>query len=81
MVGKVKTLGFCLTLVCASLLVATQGACEETRGALGDECLRSEDCLSGICSGRSCVAKRETKEYPTRTSTPEPEDGGSFAGD
>jgi hypothetical protein len=31
-------------------------ACGETRLPIGDECLRSDDCLSGICSARTCVA-------------------------
>ena len=30
-------------------------ACGETRRPIGDECLRNEDCLSGVCSARSCV--------------------------
>jgi hypothetical protein len=45
-------------LVLLALAVATSGvaACGETRSPIGDECLRSEDCLSGICSARTCVA-------------------------
>lgn len=31
-------------------------ACGETRRPIGDECLRSEDCLSGYCASRTCVA-------------------------
>jgi hypothetical protein len=31
-------------------------ACGETRRPIGDECLRSDDCLSGVCAARSCVA-------------------------
>jgi hypothetical protein len=31
-------------------------ACGETRRPIGDECLRSEDCLSGVCSSRTCVS-------------------------
>jgi hypothetical protein len=31
-------------------------ACGETRRSIGDECLRDEDCLSGSCSARACVA-------------------------
>ena len=30
-------------------------ACGETRRPIGDECLRNDDCLSGVCSARSCV--------------------------
>jgi hypothetical protein len=31
-------------------------ACGETRRPIGEECLRSDDCLSGVCSARTCVA-------------------------
>ena len=31
-------------------------ACGETRNPIGDECLRGDDCLSGVCSSRTCVA-------------------------
>jgi hypothetical protein len=37
----------------AGLVVA---ACGETRSPIGDECLRGDDCLSGVCSSRTCVA-------------------------
>jgi hypothetical protein len=39
------------------LAVATGiGGCGETRRPIGDECLRGDDCLSGVCSDRICVA-------------------------
>ncbi|HEY8076726.1 MAG TPA: hypothetical protein VIF62_21520 [Labilithrix sp.] len=31
-------------------------ACGETRRPLGDDCIRSDDCLSGVCADRLCVA-------------------------
>lgn len=31
-------------------------ACGETRSPIGEECLRGDDCLSGVCSARTCVA-------------------------
>src|SRR5262249_3332248 len=31
-------------------------ACEETRAGLGQDCLKSADCLSNICDGLHCVA-------------------------
>jgi hypothetical protein len=31
-------------------------ACGESRRPIGDECLRSDDCLSGVCALRTCVA-------------------------
>ena len=44
-------------LATAALFTFAQGvACGETRRALGEACLRSDDCLSGTCSDRLCVA-------------------------
>jgi hypothetical protein len=42
-------------LACAIALV-TFLACGETRSPIGDECLRSDDCLSRVCAARTCVA-------------------------
>ena len=43
--------------VAALLLVLVAGsACGETRRPIGEECLRSDDCLSGVCSDKTCVA-------------------------
>jgi hypothetical protein len=39
-----------------ALVAACGAACGETRLPIGDECLRGEDCLSGVCSSRTCVA-------------------------
>src|SRR6185295_13230863 len=36
--------------------VAVLVACGETRRPIGDECLRDEDCLSGVCAARVCSA-------------------------
>ncbi|MDP9033272.1 MAG: hypothetical protein M3O50_00570 [Myxococcota bacterium] len=38
-------------------LVALAGACTETRRALGEDCLKNVDCLSGICSQLRCAAQ------------------------
>jgi hypothetical protein len=40
----------------ATVVLAILAACGETRSPIGDECLRGEDCLSGVCSSRICVA-------------------------
>jgi hypothetical protein len=40
----------------STLALASLVACGETRGPIGDECLRDDDCLSGVCSSRLCVA-------------------------
>ena len=36
--------------------------CTETRRPLGEDCLKDQDCLSGICSGLKCVAAPPTLE-------------------
>jgi hypothetical protein len=38
------------------VLAAGTGGCGETRRPIGEECLRSDDCLSGVCSDKTCVA-------------------------
>ena len=43
-----------LTLV--GLVAGLAGACSELRSSLGDDCLKNEDCLSGICSQSRCTA-------------------------
>lgn len=52
--------------------VALLVACGETRKPIGDECLRDEDCLSGVCSARSCVSAPPLKVGATGA-TPEEE--------
>jgi O-acetyl-ADP-ribose deacetylase (regulator of RNase III) len=39
-----------------ALVMALVAACGETRLPIGEECLRGADCLSGVCSSRTCVA-------------------------
>lgn len=31
-------------------------ACGESRHPIGEECLRDDDCLSGVCAARTCVS-------------------------
>jgi len=38
------------------LVAGLAGACSELRSSLGDDCLKNEDCLSGICSQARCTA-------------------------
>lgn len=38
------------------VVAAGTGGCGETRRPIGDDCLRSDDCLSGVCSDKLCVA-------------------------
>lgn len=46
--GSVVT-GYAITAAIAT-------ACGETRRPIGEECLRHEDCLSGVCAARLCVS-------------------------
>jgi hypothetical protein len=41
---------------CVGAVVLALVACGEVRRPIGEECLRGEDCLSGVCSARECVA-------------------------
>jgi hypothetical protein len=35
--------------------LVTLGACNETRRSLGEECLKGDDCVSGLCSSQHCA--------------------------
>ena len=52
--------GLTMRVVLAALALAGRWllarACGETRRPIGEECLRGDDCLSGVCSARTCVA-------------------------
>jgi len=39
-----------------TIAAAVVAACGETRRPIGEECLRHEDCLSGVCAARQCVS-------------------------
>jgi hypothetical protein len=43
-------------LFAMTIALVAMAACGETRRPIGDECLRDDDCLSGVCSARSCVS-------------------------
>jgi hypothetical protein len=55
-------------------------ACGESRRPIGEECLRDDDCLSGVCAARTCVS---APPLVTGASNPPPDeepripDGGS----
>jgi hypothetical protein len=48
-----RVAAFLVPLLAAVVLA---GACAETRRALGEDCLKDQDCLSGICSQLKCAA-------------------------
>jgi hypothetical protein len=35
--------------------IGLAGACAEWRGSLGQDCLKDDDCLSGVCAGLRCA--------------------------
>lgn len=52
-----ETLRGVTAIVVAIVSVAiVLSACGESRRPIGEECLRDDDCLSGICAARSCVS-------------------------
>ncbi len=75
--------------LCVALVLV---ACGETRRPIGDECLRNDDCLSGVCSSRTCVAAPslvtgagppppdETARVPIVEGGPPPADGATEGG-
>jgi hypothetical protein len=38
--------------------------CMETRRSLGDDCLKNDDCLSGVCSQLRCASAPPTIDTP-----------------
>lgn len=54
-------------------------ACGETRRAVGEECLRNDDCLSGFCSARTCVGAPVVVGGPGTGVAGTRDDGGSDA--
>ena len=54
-----RTLADCnlglMRLRVALLLLFVLGACTETRRTIGDDCLKADDCLSGVCTSQKCT--------------------------
>jgi hypothetical protein len=46
-----------LVMTMLSVGVALSGACIQTKRSLGEDCLKNDDCLSGICSQLKCAAE------------------------
>jgi hypothetical protein len=45
-----------IVVVVLGLTVAAASACVESQRALGEDCLKDQDCLSGICAQLQCAA-------------------------
>ena len=44
----------CAILACFSLPIVMLVACTQTERGLGEECLKGEDCTSGVCVAQVC---------------------------
>jgi hypothetical protein len=78
----VRALAWILPVALAAGLAS---ACADERRALGEGCLKDQDCLSGICSQLKCAASPPLLQgAPTSTAGPDaagvPEAGGPEAG-
>jgi hypothetical protein len=51
-----------VVLALVAVAVGLAGACAETRRTNGEDCLKSQDCLSGICSQLVCIAAPPTTD-------------------
>jgi hypothetical protein len=60
-----------VALALALALALAAAACGETRRPIGDECLRDDDCLSGVCADRACVS---APSLVTGAESPPPDD-------
>ena len=47
---------FSRALVLVGVVGALALACTETRRSLGEDCLKNDDCLSGICAQLACAS-------------------------
>ena len=56
----VKSRSFVRHIVSIAAVVMMYGAlvfaCADTKRILGEECIKSDDCQSGICTGQKCTA-------------------------
>jgi hypothetical protein len=64
-------------LAAALAVVGLAQGCAESRRSLGDECLKSQDCLSGICSQFACAASPPTLDTEENADAASPEAGPS----
>jgi len=71
-VGR-RSAGACAGALALAGGVALAAGCMETRRSNGEDCLKNDDCLSGICSSLVCAAA------PPVTSAEPMADGGAVA--
>lgn len=61
--------------------IVVLAACGETRRPIGDECLRGDDCLSGVCSAGTCVSAPPLKVGANGPAADEEPDIGDASAD
>jgi hypothetical protein len=54
--GKLAWSARALAFIVRALGVLVSASCTDARGALGEQCLKDQDCLSGICAQQLCAA-------------------------
>jgi hypothetical protein len=63
---------------------ASFAACTDTKRSNGDDCIKSEDCSSGVCSALKCVAPPPLRDgsssTPVDSGNPIPDGGSGEAG-
>ncbi len=57
--GRARALALVLPVLAA---LASFGGCTESRRSNGDDCIKDEDCLSGICAQYVCTAAAPTTD-------------------
>ena len=60
--------------VAAVLIAFLASACMETRRSLGEDCLKNDDCLSGVCAQFLCASAPPTIDTPP-VADAEPDEG------
>jgi hypothetical protein len=67
-------------LVAGLVAVGAAGACAETRRTNGQDCLKNDDCLSGVCSQLTCASAPPTTSVEATVDASPPEVSVSDAG-
>jgi hypothetical protein len=60
-----------IAIVVLPVAIAVASSCVVSQRALGEDCLKDQDCLSGICSQLQCAAAPPLLDAAAPTSTPD----------
>jgi hypothetical protein len=66
-----------IAVIMISIAIGAEAGCVESQRALGEDCLKDQDCLSGICSQLQCAAAPPVLDAtaPTVSDTGAPDTG------